>query len=285
MPQVGARCLIGCIGPRPSELRSWRPEGRATNVCVRAWAEGRSGSSPGAAGVTTLMARARLHRAHLSSLSRSTHVGPRCSYLANPEGSDRSRTLGTTGGATGGRPCRERPELVRGARGQGSQAGHERQRPCSMSLVEGRSMSSLVPASGRGCKQVRGQQSLFGGPERSGAKPMRADELEVLITVKAAPNPSEKSGETVCVAGLALSEGRTRARWVRLYPVNFRFLEADLSSGSTTLSASVPDPRSAIPEWSPGGRTSGHSWWRSTSHLGSSAGNCWTPWPLMTCVS
>ena len=71
------------------------------------------------------------------------------------------------------------------------------------------------------------QSALFGGPEREVPKPARPDELEVLITVKAAPNPSAKAGETVCVAGLGLSPGRTEVRWIRLYPINFRFLEQD----------------------------------------------------------
>lgn len=71
------------------------------------------------------------------------------------------------------------------------------------------------------------QGALFGGPDRDVPKPSRPDELEVLITVKAAPNPSAKAGETVCVAGLGLSRGRTEARWIRLYPINFRFLEQD----------------------------------------------------------
>lgn len=71
------------------------------------------------------------------------------------------------------------------------------------------------------------QGALFGGPDREVPKPARPDELEVLITVKAAPNPSAKAGETVCVAGLGLSRGRTEARWIRLYPINFRFLEQD----------------------------------------------------------
>ncbi|GAB3219388.1 hypothetical protein GCM10027447_02130 [Glycomyces halotolerans] len=47
----------------------------------------------------------------------------------------------------------------------------------------------------------------------------------VLITVKAAPNPSEKYGETVCVAGLRINP--ERQGWVRLYPLNFRELERD----------------------------------------------------------
>jgi hypothetical protein len=70
------------------------------------------------------------------------------------------------------------------------------------------------------------QPTLFGGP----ASPVtnRApvpQKLRVLITVKAAPNPSEKSGETVCVAGLALDDVGLQPNWVRLYPINFRLLE------------------------------------------------------------
>ena len=49
--------------------------------------------------------------------------------------------------------------------------------------------------------------------------------LRVMVTVKAAPNPSEAYGETVCVAGLRLDPGHEG--WVRLYPVNFRFLEEE----------------------------------------------------------
>ena len=71
------------------------------------------------------------------------------------------------------------------------------------------------------------QQSLF-APE-PGAAPVKPagsqpDRLRVLITVKAAPNPSERYGETVCVAGLRLDPDH--AGWVRLYPVNFRELES-----------------------------------------------------------
>ena len=56
----------------------------------------------------------------------------------------------------------------------------------------------------------------------AGGLPVR---LRVLITVKAAPNPSERYGETVCVAGLRLDPDD--AGWVRLYPVNFRELDSD----------------------------------------------------------
>jgi hypothetical protein len=50
-------------------------------------------------------------------------------------------------------------------------------------------------------------------------------EMRVLITVKAAPTPSAKYGETVCVAGLRLDLGKEG--WVRLYPINFRALDGD----------------------------------------------------------
>ena len=72
------------------------------------------------------------------------------------------------------------------------------------------------------------QQSLFAPePDADLAKPRgsQAVRLRVLITVKAAPNPSERYGETVCVAGLRLDPDHTG--WVRLYPINFRELESD----------------------------------------------------------
>jgi len=47
----------------------------------------------------------------------------------------------------------------------------------------------------------------------------------VLVLVKAAPQPSSTYGETVCVAGL---EGPVeRPRWLRLYPVPFRYLDGE----------------------------------------------------------
>ena len=49
--------------------------------------------------------------------------------------------------------------------------------------------------------------------------------MRMLVTVKAAPNPSERYGETVCVAGLRLD--LDNPGWVRLYPINFRELEND----------------------------------------------------------
>jgi hypothetical protein len=72
------------------------------------------------------------------------------------------------------------------------------------------------------------QMSLF-GPSENGprAKPIsdQTVSLRVLITVKAAPNPSETYGETVCVAGLSVD--LQRHGWIRLYPINFRALASD----------------------------------------------------------
>ena len=45
----------------------------------------------------------------------------------------------------------------------------------------------------------------------------------MLITVKAAPNPSAIYGETVCVAGIRLADTGPKD-WIRLYPINFRHL-------------------------------------------------------------
>jgi hypothetical protein len=65
------------------------------------------------------------------------------------------------------------------------------------------------------------------GGEQPEPKPEhdRPQQLRVLITVKAAPNPSETYGETVCVAGLRLDPAHEG--WVRLYPMNFRDLHDD----------------------------------------------------------
>lgn len=48
---------------------------------------------------------------------------------------------------------------------------------------------------------------------------MQWKEIEILILVKAYPNPSQKYGETVCTAGITRD-----GRWIRLYPVTFREL-------------------------------------------------------------
>lgn len=48
------------------------------------------------------------------------------------------------------------------------------------------------------------------------------ENAEVLITVKAYPQLSKKSGEVVCVAGVRLD--RDKPEWIRLFPVPFRDL-------------------------------------------------------------
>lgn len=69
------------------------------------------------------------------------------------------------------------------------------------------------------------QHSLFDADPPARVKPSDDGfrQLRVLITVKAAPNPSALYGETVCVAGLSLD--LDRPGWVRLYPINFRYLD------------------------------------------------------------
>ncbi|WP_155370635.1 hypothetical protein [Catellatospora vulcania] len=72
-------------------------------------------------------------------------------------------------------------------------------------------------------------QSLFSAfhspapdPKPPGDRPVK---MQVLVTVKAAPNPSETYGETVCVAGVRAD--MTHPGFVRLYPINFRDLDSD----------------------------------------------------------
>lgn len=50
--------------------------------------------------------------------------------------------------------------------------------------------------------------------------PRRLDGAEVLVTVKAYPQPSERYEELVCTAGLL-----NGTCWIRIYPVPFRFLQ------------------------------------------------------------
>lgn len=72
------------------------------------------------------------------------------------------------------------------------------------------------------------QMSLFGlGDTGPDPKPIddRVVRMRVLITVKAAPVPSEKYGETVCVAGLRTDA--PKPTWVRLYPINFRYSDSN----------------------------------------------------------
>ncbi len=71
------------------------------------------------------------------------------------------------------------------------------------------------------------QLSLFGsGDGDPEPKPGSAvQRLNILVTVKAAPLPSEKYGETVCVAGFRTD--LLHPGWIRLYPINHRDLTSD----------------------------------------------------------
>lgn len=74
------------------------------------------------------------------------------------------------------------------------------------------------------------QLPIFGQPPETPAPKPLGDvtvRLRVMVTVKAAPNPSEKYGETVCVAGLSIDPARPG--WIRLYPINFRELGPEAS--------------------------------------------------------
>jgi hypothetical protein len=67
-------------------------------------------------------------------------------------------------------------------------------------------------------------ETLFGATvEHPTEKPHKSARQRVLITVKAAPNPSASHGETVCVAGVRLGDLGPKG-WIRLYPINFRYL-------------------------------------------------------------
>lgn len=70
-------------------------------------------------------------------------------------------------------------------------------------------------------------EGLFanGRPEYEKEPGAAVTEARVLITVKAAPQPSTNHGDTVCVAGLRLTDNGPE--WIRLYPIPFRYLEAD----------------------------------------------------------
>lgn len=51
---------------------------------------------------------------------------------------------------------------------------------------------------------------------------IRSERARVLVTVKATPQPSERYGDTVCVAGVRLDGAQPK--WIRLYPIAFRWL-------------------------------------------------------------
>ena len=71
------------------------------------------------------------------------------------------------------------------------------------------------------------QLSFWGPDDQRSPKPKagKVTTLRLLITVKAAPNPSARHGETVCVGALSVDPGRRS--WIRLYPIHFRDLDDD----------------------------------------------------------
>ena len=68
---------------------------------------------------------------------------------------------------------------------------------------------------------------------------MKFEKKQILITVKAYPNPSKKYGETVCCAGVELST----SQWIRLYPIPYR----DLDDGQKFKKYSVIEVDCASP--------------------------------------
>jgi len=70
------------------------------------------------------------------------------------------------------------------------------------------------------------QEPLFPSTlDSTGVVPVRGGTKRVLITVTTAPNPSDRHGETVCIAGIELGETGP-VGWVRLYPMNLRELRS-----------------------------------------------------------
>lgn len=54
---------------------------------------------------------------------------------------------------------------------------------------------------------------------------VEGERAQVLVTVKATPQPSERYGDTSCVAGIRI-DGDAPS-WIRLYPIAFRWLDGD----------------------------------------------------------
>jgi hypothetical protein len=61
------------------------------------------------------------------------------------------------------------------------------------------------------------------GRKRVASGFLAEEQMQVLVTVKAYPQPSRTYGETVCVAGVRTDAGEPT--WIRLYPVAYRELE------------------------------------------------------------
>lgn len=81
-----------------------------------------------------------------------------------------------------------------------------------------------------------------------------AERMHVLVTVKAAPEPSNTYIDTVCVAGVRIDDDRRE--WVRLYPVPFRHLSSgqqfkkyDVIEVDTNPAKNDTRPESRRPVW------------------------------------
>lgn len=77
---------------------------------------------------------------------------------------------------------------------------------------------------------------------------MVSEMAQVLITVKASPEPSATYGDTVCVAGIRLDKGAPE--WIRLYPIPYRQL-ADPNTFRKFVVVDLeinPSPRDPRPE-------------------------------------
>lgn len=101
------------------------------------------------------------------------------------------------------------------------------------------------------------EDSLFDSlVEHPAVKPPKGQRQthRVLITVKAAPNPSTTYGETVCVAGIRLADAGP-AGWIRLYPINFRHLPTDSAKfhkyDVVTVECRPAENDSRIESWKP----------------------------------
>lgn len=98
-----------------------------------------------------------------------------------------------------------------------------------------------------------GMDSLFDTVEHPTAKPTGPERLRVLITVKAAPNPSVTYGETVCVAGVRIGDLGPKD-WIRLYPINFRHLPSSTEKFKKYNIVTVearPAPEARLESWRP----------------------------------
>jgi hypothetical protein len=92
-------------------------------------------------------------------------------------------------------------------------------------LVCVRSLRERNRAEIRPLAQFRRDRSLYCGPLLS-ANPHELEQtIDVIVLVKAYPQPSTKYTESVCVAGLRVDT--PVPEWVRLHPVQFRLLKRE----------------------------------------------------------